>query len=115
LIPNLALHAGPFPRTGMAAGALALALLACTAGPAFAGNIAKGSSLYSTHCAVCHGANGTPVMPGAPNFRRLETLMRPDGQLLTAIKNGKGVMPGYFGILNDREILDVVAYLRTLS
>jgi mono/diheme cytochrome c family protein len=24
-------------------------------------------------------------------------------------------MPGYFGILNDREILDVVAYLRTLS
>jgi cytochrome c2 len=24
-------------------------------------------------------------------------------------------MPGYFGVLRDREILDVIAYLRTLS
>ena len=54
-------------------------------------------------------------MPGTPNFRRLESLMKPDMQLLTVIRNGKGVMPGYFGVLRDREILDVVAYLRTLS
>ena len=26
---------------------------------------------------------------------------------------GRAAMPGYFGILNDRDILDVVAYLRT--
>jgi len=54
-------------------------------------------------------------MPGAPNFRRLETLMRPDMQLLTSIRNGKGAMPAFFGVMRDREILDVVAYLRTLS
>jgi cytochrome c6 len=98
----------------MAAGA-AFAVLALAAGPAAAADIAKGGSLYATHCAVCHGASGNPVMPGAPNFRRLESLMRPDMQLLTSIKNGKGTMPGFFGILRDREILDVVAYLRTLS
>jgi cytochrome c6 len=102
----------PFPRTGIVG---ALAWLALAAAPAGAADIAKGGSLYATHCAMCHGANGTPVLAGTPNFRRLETLMRPDMQLLTSIRNGKGTMPGYFGILRDREILDVVAYLRTLS
>lgn len=100
-----------FPRTGIG---LAVAL-AVMAGGASAVDIQRGRTLYATHCAVCHGTDGTPVMPGTPNFRRMETLMRPDMQLLTAIRSGKGAMPGYFGILREREILDVVAYLRTLS
>lgn len=91
---------------------LALALSARVAGAA---DVQRGNTIYATHCAVCHGSNGTPIIPGAPNFRRMESLMRPDMQLITAIRNGKGAMPGYFGILRDREILDVVAYLRTLS
>lgn len=89
--------------------------LAFAAASAGAADINKGGTLYATHCAACHGASGTPVMPGTPNFRRMESLMKPDMQLLTVIRNGKGVMPGYFGVLRDREILDVVAYLRTLS
>ncbi len=111
MIPKLAAPGAAFPRTGM----LAAALLALAAGSAGAADINKGGTLYATHCASCHGANGTPVMPGTPNFRRLESLMKPDMQLLTVIRNGKGVMPGYFGVLRDREILDVVAFLRTLS
>ena len=114
MISNLALRWSAFPRTGMAAAAAAAVLAVVPAG-AVAANIAKGGSLYTTHCAVCHGARGEPVMLGAPNFRRMESLMRPDMQLLPAIKNGKGSMPGYFGILRDQEILDVIAYLRTLS
>lgn len=111
MIPKLALRAGPFPRTGI----LLAALLSSCGGSSLAADINKGGTLYATHCAACHGANGTPVMPGTPNFRRMESLMKPDMQLLTVIRNGKGVMPGYFGVLRDREILDVVAYLRTLS
>jgi cytochrome c6 len=111
LISNLTLRRRHFPRSGMlVAGALVLA-----AGAAGAADIGKGGAVYSTHCAVCHGANGTPVMPGAPNFRRMETLMQPDMQLLASIRKGKGAMPGFFGILRDQQILDVVAYLRTLS
>jgi cytochrome c6 len=91
------------------------AVLALAAGSAGAADIQRGGALYTTHCAVCHGANGTPVMPGTPNFRRLESLMRPDVQLITAIRNGKGAMPGYFGILRERELQDVVAFLRTLN
>lgn len=111
MIPKLALRPGAFPRTGI----LLAAVLAAGGGSAVAADIDKGGTLYATHCAACHGANGNPVMPGAPNFRRIETLMKPDTQLLTVIRSGKGVMPGYFGVLRDREILDVVAYLRTLS
>ena len=114
MISNLALRRLPFPRTRMAAAATVAALaLAC--GSAAAADIGKGGQLYATHCALCHGASGTPVVPGAPDFRRLESLMRPDQQVLNSIKNGKGGMPGFFGILRDREIMDVVAYLRTLS
>jgi cytochrome c6 len=93
---------------------LAALLLACACAPADAADIRKGGALYATHCAVCHGASGSPVMPGAPDFRRMDALMRPDLQLLASIRNGKGTMPGFFGVLRDREILDVVAYLRTL-
>jgi cytochrome c6 len=111
VIPKLALHPRPFPRTGIVLAAL-LGLFACSVEAA---DITKGGTLYATHCAACHGAGGVPVMPGAPNFRRMESLMRPDAQLLTSIRTGKGAMPGYFGVLRDRDILDVVAYLRTLS
>ena len=100
-----------FPRSGIGFAA-ALALLG---GSACAADIQRGGTLYSIHCAVCHGNNGTPVFPGAPNFRRMERLMQPDMQLMVSIRTGKGAMPGFFGVLREREILDVIAYLRTLS
>ena len=113
MIPNLASPSRAFPRSGI--GLLATLALLMAAGGAAAADIQRGGALYSTHCAVCHGAGGTPVFAGAPNFRRMESLMRPDLQLMAGIRNGKGAMPGFFGVLRDREILDVIAYLRTLS
>jgi len=95
-----------------AAAALALALSAPT--PVPAADVIKGAQLYAIHCAVCHGRNGAPVMPNAPNFTRGERLMQPDMVLLGTIRTGRGPMPGYLGMLADREILDVIAYLRTL-
>ncbi len=111
MISNLASRLRAFSRSGIwLAAALALAPVSASAA-----DIQRGRTLYVTHCAVCHGDNGTPVTPNTPNFRRMETLMRPDMQVMAAIRTGKGAMPGYFGILREREILDVVAYLRTLS
>ena len=74
----------------------------------------KGRQLFATHCAICHGASGKSVMPGAPNFDRGEGLLRPDFTLLAAIRSGKNAMPAFQGMLADRDILDVIAYLRTL-
>lgn len=111
MISNLAPFARAFPRMGI----WLPVFLALLAGAAGAADIQRGRALYATHCAICHGDSGSPVMPGAPNFRRMESLMRPDMQLMTAIRSGKGAMPAYFGILREREILDVIAHLRTLS
>jgi cytochrome c6 len=87
-------------------------LLACSV--AQAGDINKGRQLYGSHCAICHGPTGRSTMAGAPNFDRGEGLLRPDSDLLASIRSGKNACPAFRGILSDREILDVVAFLRTL-
>lgn len=88
---------------------------ALAAAPAAQGaDVIKGSQIYRMHCAACHGTSGQNSLPNAPSFARGERLMQPDIQLLGLIRSGRGAMPGYFGILNDRDLLDVIAYLRTL-
>lgn len=87
-------------------------LLACSSSQG--ADIGRGQQLFATHCVICHGQGGRSVMPGAPNFDRGEGLLRPDFTLLAAIRMGKNAMPAYQGILADRDILDVIAYLRTL-
>lgn len=89
-------------------------LLLLAAGAGHAADIFNGGRLYAQHCAGCHGANGIAVLAGAPSFARQERLMQPDPVLMNSIKRGKGPMPGFLPILTDQEILDVVAYLRTL-
>jgi cytochrome c6 len=83
-------------------------------GGAHAADDNKGRALYTQWCSACHGVSGRAVMPGAPNFDRGELMLRPDITLLTAIRGGKNAMPAFQGRLQDREILDVIAYLRTL-
>lgn len=82
--------------------------------PAHAADVINGAQIYARHCAACHGPNGVSVMPGAPHLARAERLMQPDLALQATLKSGKNAMPAYIGILNDREILDVIAYSRTL-
>jgi cytochrome c6 len=91
-----------------------LAVLAFGAAGAHAADIARGAQVYNTHCASCHGVNGVSVMPGAPNFARSERMLQADFQLLAAIKAGRAAMPAYNGVLPDRDIYDVIAYMRTL-
>ena len=80
-----------------------------------AADTVNGSKLYASHCASCHGNRGEGIMPGTPNFARANSLLRPDGTLLQTIKDGRNAMPGYYGILKEREILDVIAHLRTFN
>lgn len=99
-------------RTGLASiTALSFILLASAAQAA---DVTRGRQVYARHCAGCHGAAGVPVVPGAPNLSRPETLMRPDAALATSIRNGKLTMPGFRGVLQENEIYDVIAFMRTL-
>jgi cytochrome c6 len=81
--------------------------------PAQAADVARGAEIYRNHCTGCHGQGGRPVMPMAPDFSRPTALLKPDLALMAAIRSGRGAMPAYQGVLRDREILDVVAHLRT--
>lgn len=83
-------------------------------GASHAADTFKGRQLYTANCSVCHGANGRSVIPGAPNLDRGDGMMRPDFTLLAAIRSGKNAMPAFQGILTDRDIMDVIAYMRTL-
>ena len=94
---------------------LGLLMLAAAAGVARSGDIAKGGELYARHCAGCHGADGRPVMPLAPDLTQPTALLKPDPMLLASLRAGKGAMPAYRGVLRDRDLLDIVAYMRTLK
>jgi mono/diheme cytochrome c family protein len=41
-------------------------------------------------------------------------MLQPDMVLLERIRAGRNAMPGYRGVLSDRDILSVIAYTRTL-
>ena len=88
-----------------------LLLLATSA--VMAGDPMKGRSLYENRCSGCHGMDGSPQVAAIPNFKMGEGLMKPDQQLLAFIQKGKGVMPGFKGVLSDAEIRDVIAHIRT--
>ena len=92
--------------------ALALGLACGAAHPA---DITRGAQTYAMHCAMCHGPAGQGVHPMAPRFNRGERLMQSDLALLETVRRGKNAMPPFNGVLRDREILDVIAYLRTLQ
>ena len=90
-------------------------LLAGICATAQGADVGTGSRIYATYCVGCHGATGESLMPATPNFRRGEGLMKADVMLLGALRNGGRAMPAFAGILRDQEILDVIAYLRTLQ
>lgn len=91
------------------------ALLAMSSTTALAVDLVKGQSLYLIHCAGCHGEKGNSVNPEAPNFARGERLFQADSALVDMVRSGSNAMPAFMGILEDREILDVVSYVRTLQ
>lgn len=94
--------------------ATGIILFLVTAPCAEAADIFRGQTIYETHCANCHGADGAPLVPGSPDFAMGDGLDRPDFELIHTVKAGSNLMPGYDSIISDREILDAIAYIRTL-
>ena len=93
---------------------LSIAFLVFLSPGAFAADVMKGGQLYRMHCASCHGASGISPMPNAPSFARGERMTQPDQILLGSIRRGRGAMPGFFGVLSDRDTLDVISYMRSM-
>jgi len=81
---------------------------------AMAGDPVKGGKIYNQQCKTCHGSSGKSTFPGVADFSRGEGLMIADHELLQKIRDGRGMMPAFRGILKDEEISDVITYLRKL-
>ncbi|MCY6383360.1 c-type cytochrome [Hoeflea prorocentri] len=121
-----------------------LTILACgTATHAIAGHeldnrdLLNGRTLYTEHCASCHGANleGQPdwqrpdengILPAPPhdesghtwhhdNWLLFEYTRLGGAELLTArgIKDFESGMPGFGDAMSDDDIWDVLSYIRS--
>lgn len=93
---------------------LAMLLSGAISNTSYAADTNKGGQLYAAHCISCHGGPGVNAAPGSPSFERGQGLLRPDFTLMEATRIGKNAMPAYQGVLANRDILDIIAYMRTL-
>ena len=95
--------------------------------------IATGRAIYEAQCATCHGLdlegeenwrdrNAEGYLPAPPHDETGHTWHHPDTQLFMITKHGteavvgngyKSNMIGFGDILTDREILEVLAYIKS--
>jgi mono/diheme cytochrome c family protein len=99
------------------------------AAAATAGDPARGAPLYVTYCASCHGPKGDgdgPVAatldpkPAAHSDAAYMDTLSDEHLVLVISKGGPAIgksplMAGWAGTLDAGQIVDVVAYIRTLS
>jgi mono/diheme cytochrome c family protein len=97
-----------------------------------AGDPAAGRLVYEQHCASCHGANleGQPNwqkrlpngrLPAPPHDATGHTWHHSDAELFTMVKQSLSAfvpgyesdMPAFEGVLDDQQIRDVLAYIKS--
>ena len=104
-------------------------ILALSARAAFADNeVTAGKELVKSNCSVCHGESGKgdgpagqalPVRP-ADLGQRITANHYSDQYLIDVISKGgssvgkSNLMPAWSGALTEKQIRDIVAFLRTL-
>lgn len=71
----------------------------------------EGKIVYTANCNLCHGPDGTAGVSGAANLQK-STMNENDVE--TIISYGKGGMAPYKGLLSDKDIQNVKAYVMTL-
>ena len=72
----------------------------------------SGDITYTTYCVGCHGVDGKGNGSSANFVDDKSHLAKSDEELISSIKNGKGMMPAYGWMLSDETILTVVQYIR---
>ena len=76
-------------------------------------NMSEGHEIFIQKCMACHGESGDGKLPGQPNFSKGDAFYKSDSVLIDVNREGKGVMPGFDGVLSEEEIRNVVAYIKT--
>lgn len=113
----------PFARTASIVVAVAGLAGSLLAQQPPAGDAKNGKDRYEQYCAVCHGPQGLgdgamakATNPPATRLTAPDVRKKTDQDLLAVIADGRGgIMPAWRGILTEQELLDVVAYVRSLG
>lgn len=97
-----------------------LAILVVAAGFTFAG-APDGKTVFESKCQPCHGPNGEGKESIAKMYKvemhplgSKEIQAKSDDEIKTTITQGHGKMKPVNG-LNDKQIADVIAFVRTLK
>jgi mono/diheme cytochrome c family protein len=92
-------------------------------------DVEDGSRMFDAYCTACHGVEGKgkapvtdnssgkryPIPPPPLSGTANVTARRSDGYLFYTIRDGGAIMPGYAYAMQDHDVWDVVAYMRTLD
>jgi cbb3-type cytochrome c oxidase subunit III len=75
------------------------------------------AAIYKQQCAKCHAADGKGIPSlEPPDMTSAEWQTKTtDKEIETAIKEGKGIMPGFSDTLSAAQIAALVKYVRTLK
>jgi mono/diheme cytochrome c family protein len=69
-----------------------------------------GREVYAEHCAQCHGER-LMATGAAPDLKQLRADQR--AHFDTMVRDGKGQMPAWAGMIADEEIDQIWAYIRS--
>jgi len=105
--------------------ALAASVLAQSSGKKSAGSnsaaVARGKSLFQQKCSICHYDNSDQkkIGPGLKGISKRGTFTVngnkiTDESLKTWIENGDQLMPPFKDVLEEAQVKDVIAYVKTL-
>ena len=82
------------------------------------GDATRGAAVFAANCAACHGVDGkgTVAVPGAKSFASADVQSKTDTALGDVIENGQGggTMPAFGTLLSAQQIVDLVAFIRTV-
>ncbi len=80
------------------------------------GDPTRGAELFRTHCATCHGPNGSggAQTPGIDFTTAVWQSRYRDGQIASIIRGGRPPKMAAFP-LADRDLRDLVAFVRSLK
>ncbi|HEX3467593.1 MAG TPA: cytochrome b N-terminal domain-containing protein [Candidatus Elarobacter sp.] len=111
-----ALQTGPLGTAGSTTGS--------TAGGATPANAGAGAAVYSANCSSCHGATGTGTPGAFPPLAGNPVVVGDASKVIPIVLKGlhgsiqvkgatyNGTMPAWKGTLTDKQIADVLTYVR---
>ena len=71
--------------------------------------------LYHENCAMCHGEDGVPIVPGTPDFSKGERMSKSDAELLKTIREGKEMMPPWKDEMSKKKRAALLNYVRRIT